>query len=249
MTLEARFLYLDESGDDGEPPPHGNSPTQHIVYAGIIVTPGQNLELKEGAEYLLSRHFDSKGYERPEELHYGDIINDRGNYKQLDGIEKKELSDDVFDLINQVEPVLMGTVMDKKNQLEKYDNPSHPKAYAFRWTVERFHYYLEEDSTAGMVIADAEEGKIDLILKNLLYEAKYDGISIIKDKGSRIPRIMDSVALTPSEMSPGVQIADFVAYATLSKFERDKGNRFDEIGELWRDPDDSDFREPSLIPE
>lgn len=249
MTLEARFLYLDESGDDGAPPPHGESPTQHLVYAGIIVSPGQNLELKEGVDYLIAQHFDAKGYDRPEELHYGDLINERGNYSQLEEIEKKELADGVFELINQVEPVLMGTVMDKKKQLDEYEDPSHPKAYSFRWTVERFHYYLEEKKLAGMVIADAEEGKIDEQIQNLLYEAKYDGISIIKNRGSRVPRIMDSVALTPSEMSPGVQIADFVAYATLSKYERDKERRFRELAHLWRDPSGTEFTEPSLIPE
>jgi len=248
MSLDARFLYLDESGDDGPPPPHGESKTDHMVYAGIVATPSQNLELKEGVDYILTRHFDSQGYDRPEELHYGALINDRGRYSQLKGIEKKNLADDVFRLINQVEPTLMGTVMDKRAQIEKYDDPAHPKAYSFRWTVERFHYYLEEKKSAGMVIADAEEGKIDKKIRELLYEAKYEGISITKDKGSRVPRIMDSVALTPSEMSPGVQIADFVAYAVLSKYDRDKGDRFQEISHLWRSPPETEFQEPSLIP-
>lgn len=249
MSLEARFLYLDESGDAGAPPPFGSSPTRHLVYAGMIVTPSQNLEMKEGVDYILAKHFDTQGYERPAELHYGALINDRGEYIQLEDIEKKELANDVFELIKQIEPVLMGTVMDKKAQLEQYDEPSHPKAYSFRWTVERFHYYLEEEVAAGMVIADAEEGKIDQQIRELLHEAKYEGISIIEDKGSRVPRIMDSVALTASEMSPGVQLADFIAYVTHSKFEREQDRRFQEISHLWRDPSDTDFTEPSLIPQ
>lgn len=246
--MESKFLYLDESGDDGYPEPHGKSESRYFVYAGAIVDAEQNLELKEGVEYILSYHFDTQGLKRPEELHYGALINERGAYNQLEGIQFKELADDVFELITQVEPTIVATVMDKSKQFEEYEDPAHPKSYSFRWTVERFQYYLEKENNAGMVIADAEEGQIDTRIQNLLNDAKHEGISIIKDKGSRIPRIMDSVALTPSELSPGIQIADFIAYSVFSKYNRDKGDRFEEISHLLRSPPEVDFEEPSVIP-
>ena len=63
---------------------------------------------------------------------------------------------------------------------------------------------------------------------------------------SRLEKILNGVLFTPSYGSPGVQLADFVAYATFSKFERNKSQRFEQVDPLWRRV--GGFREPSVIP-
>lgn len=242
--MQSKFLYLDESGDPGDPPGLGGSGSTHFVYAGVVVDPEQNLEFKECVEYLMGLHFDEKGYDRPEELHYGDLINDRFEYSALEDIEKKELADDVFKTIKQVEPELIGSVIDKEHYFEESNDNPHPKTFALRRTVARFHRHINQEGSAGMVIADAERGEIDDYIQSILHSAKSKGIGEKQNTGSKIPRIMDSVAITPSEMSPGVQIADFVAYATFSAVERGKRERFEEISDQWKSTPDVDGSEP-----
>lgn len=242
--MDGLFMYMDESGDGGLPSPYGASNTRHMVYAGAVVSAAQNLALRRGVEKIFALEF---GSDVPEELHYGDIINDRGIYDDMEGIQKKEIADAVFDLITDVEPTIIATVIDKKKHGNRYTDPWPPKPYIFRATVARFQYYCDVNSGVGMVVADAEQSFIDNELRQIVYNAKSDGVRIV-EKGSKLTNIMDSVLFTPSEMSPGIQIADFIAYAIWSDHEYGNSRRWNQIKHLMRDPEGSGFTEPSLLP-
>ena len=241
-----RYLYMDESGDAGLPEEH-SSHTRHMVYAGVILTPEQCYEVQEGVQEILDDHFTERGIEPPEELHYNDVVRERGSYGELTGMQRKALCDSVFELMERVEPVLIATVIDKKKHEERYVDPVSPKSYSFRSNVERFHFFLDDQDEYGSVIIDESENFVDNRLRRLVYQATDEGIKLA-GTGTKIPRIMDSAMTTPSEMSPGVQLADFVAYVTWCHYERDQSDRYQQINQLWRDPSGDQFTEPSLLP-
>ncbi len=240
-----RYLYMDESGDAGLPKKH-SSHTRHMVYAGVILAPEQCYSVQEGIQQILDQHFSKKGIQPPEELHYNDVVRERGVYGELTGIQRKDLCDDVFKLIERVEPTLIATVIGKKKHEEKYVNPVSPKSYSFRSNVERFHFFLDSQDEYGSVIIDESESFVDNRLRRLVYKATDEGIKLA-GTGTKILRIMDSAMTTPSEMSPGVQLADFVAYVTWCHYERNQSNRYNQIDHLWRDPPGDSFTEPSLL--
>lgn len=249
--MRTQYLYIDESGDSGWMPKHGGaSSSQHLAYAGIVVDGKQNYNIRKGVENIMQNHFPQP-QGRPEELHYADLIHDKGVYDDLSNSECKSIADDVFDLINEVEPILMATVVDKKQMKERYGGDAdNPKQYAFRATVDRFNKHLEAHDNVGTVTIDVAEYRFDKQLRRLVFEAQNSGIEIsgARKDSSKIPRIMDTVTLSPSEMSPGLQIADFVAYATRHEYEYGGSNRFDEISDLFRDPEGVSLTEPSLVP-
>jgi len=251
--METELLYLDESGDSGWTPTYGGSSTeQYFVYAGVIVDPEENYRLKQRLNDIITEHFSGK-FVRPEEIHYADICHQNGTYRHLDDEEASSLRDDLFQLILDIEPTLMASVVDKDRMKENYgDDANPPKQYAFRSIVDRFHKQLKSDDAVGMVTMDASESSIDKSLRELIYQAKGSGISLPGTrykKDSTLPRIMDTVTVTPSEMSPGIQMADIVAYQVRHKYHYSTESKgFEAISHLFRDPDSVSLTEPSVIP-
>lgn len=249
--MNSRYLYLDESGDGGWTPKFGgNSSEPYFVYAGAILTPSQNHELKRSIDEILDSYFD-KG--KPEEIHYADICQGNKEYKQLTEENRGSLRDNIFEAILEIEPTLMATVIDKNRLKYKYKNNAlPPKSLAFRATVDRFHKHLKSNGCIGNVVIDAGESSIDRELRNLIYDAKEDGIKlpgVRNDADTTLPRLMDTVNVTPSEMSPGIQLADVIAYQVRHEYRYpDTSHGFNAIEHLFRDPDEASLTEPSLVP-
>jgi len=87
-------------------------------------------------------------------------------------------------------------------------------------------------------------------MQQMVHESRKAGIKIggmqpiMTD--SHLDNVLNSVVCCPSHMSPGVQIADFVAYAVFSHFERGKSRRYEQVAPLWRRA--GRFTEPSVVP-
>lgn len=249
--MDTYFLYLDESGDSGWPQDYGGaSPNRHFIYAGLVVDGEQNYQLRMGVEDIIQRYFPLQ-MERPEELHYADLIHNKGTYGDLTNDEAKSMADDVFDLIKDVEPILMGTVVDKRRMRDRYGKDAFPpKRYGFRATVDRFNMHLEANDAVGTVTIDVADRGFDRKLRQLVYDAQDSGIEIAGSRkdSSKVPHIMDTITMSPSEMSPGIQIADYVAYVTRHEHEYGDSDRYQEIEHLFRDPDGASLTEPSVVP-
>lgn len=250
--MNTSLLYIDESGDSGWLPEHGGSSNEpYFIYAGVVLTPAENYELKQKLNNIINEYFT--GWQRPEEIHYAEICHKTGVYENLDDEELQDLRDDLFRLILDIEPVLMASVVDKARMKERYgDWANPPKRYCFRSIVDRFHMQLEEDDDVGMITMDASDRSVDTRLRNFIYNAQGSGISLPGTQykeDSTLPRIMDTVTVTPSEMSPGIQIADIVAYQVRHKYRYEsESNGFSLIEHLFRDPDGASLTEPSVIP-
>lgn len=244
-------LYLDESGGKSLPAPWGRNPDRHYVLAGLVLTTDQDIEVHREVPRLLRSYCpEAHDWEPSYELHYGAIINRRPPFDSLPPEKRKALSDEVFNLILQVNPVLIGTVVDKELLARRYQNPMPANEYALNSVIDRFNRHLTETSRVGTAVMDSVGTEADGSLQRLVHVSRSVGAQIGElSPGrplSRLEKVLNGVLFTPSYGSPGVQLADFVAYATFSKYERDKSHRFDQIDPLWRRV--GNFREPSVIP-
>ncbi|WP_076143259.1 DUF3800 domain-containing protein [Natrinema saccharevitans] len=252
--MDTKLLYLDESGDSGWLPDHGGNSTEpYLIYGGVVLSPAQNHLLKQELHDIINKYFSSP-MDRPEEIHYADICHHNGPYSQLSNEESSDLRDDLFELILDIEPMLMGMVIDKyelKEEYGAYANP--PKRLAFRAIADRFHKQLQSDDAVGMITMDASERSIDARLRELIYQAQDSGIKLdgaSSKYDSTLPRIMDTVTVTPSEMSPGIQLADIVAYQIRHQYRYDNDSHgFQAIEHLFRDPDGYSLTEPAIFPD
>jgi hypothetical protein len=243
-------LYLDESGGKEWPPPWGSNESRHYVLTGPVLTPEQDLRAAAELEAILFHHFPDEST-RPAELHYGDIINGRGPYASFSKEQKKSISDDVWSLILDLAPVLIGTVVRKPRLKERYGvNAFPPNEYGLIATCDRFHRHLVGTDCLGMILMDTETMASQAAMQKIVHSGRRWGARIFGVVGApdnpRLDRILNTLVFTPSHMSAGVQIADFVAYATWSNFERAKGDRFRQIATLWRRT--GGFAEPSVVP-
>ncbi|MFB6162408.1 MAG: DUF3800 domain-containing protein [Halococcoides sp.] len=250
--MNNKYLYLDESGDPGWPSGYGGKSSRYFIYSGVTLTGEQNYEVKDRLTKILSNHF--RDHDTPEEVHYADAVHANGKYSQLSDPELSELRDDIFNLILDTEPTLMASVVDKVKMKERYgSDANNPKRYGLRATVDRFHKHLDEHDSVGTITIDSAERTLDRQLRELIYNAQEDGISL---PGARyksdttLPRIMDTITMTPSEMSPGIQLADVVAYQVYGEYTHSGSSHgFESLEHLFRDPSGTTFTEPSVFPE
>jgi len=184
----------------------------------------------------------------PVELHYGDLINGRNGYELLKPNDRFVFADRVWNFILDLRPSLMGTVVDKTIMRTRYQIPHETSQYAMRATIERFDKHLKSIGKYGMTIVDTQSFEREM--QQMVHESRRSGIKIagrlpiVTD--SNLENVLNSVVCCPSHMSPGVQLADFVAYATFSHFERDKSRRCNQVSSLWRKAEW--FSEPSVVP-
>lgn len=242
-------LYLDESGEKAWPPPWGASAHQYYVLAGLVLTPENDLRAHREIPQIIAEFFPDL-LSRPPELHYGDLINKRRTYALLSDEQRIAMANRVWELIISLQPVLLGSVVKKALMKSRYAEKAHPpNEYAMRATIDRFDRHLGETDQIGMAIMDTESLSSDQALREIVHNARWSGIRVgVVRPGSerRLEHVLNSVTFSPSQMSPGIQLADFVAYATFSHFERGKSRRFEQISNLWRRV--GSFQEPSIIP-
>ena len=247
-------LYLDESGGRPWPRPWGKNPDRYYVLAGLVLDPAQIARAQAGIPQIIQRAFPNGP--RPAELHYGDLINHRMGtpYETMLEPDRLRLSNEVFDFILALNPLLMGTVVDKPRHRSGQEARGNaaivPQAYAMRGTVGRFDKHLEELNLQGAVEMDSAGFRHDSELTALIAEIRLRGTRLSRAASgtwvnSNLSRVRD-VRFVHSHQCAGVQLADFVAYATWSHFERGKSRRFNQVARLWRRR--SGFVEPSVLP-
>lgn len=245
---------MDESGGRPWPQPWGKNPDQIYVLAGIILDDTQIELAKAGIPRIIETAFPAPP--RPTELHYGDLINHRTGtpYEHMPESDRLRLSNEVFQFIIDIRPLLMGTVVRKaehrSGQEARGNTAIQPQVYAMRGTAGRFDTHLEQLGTYGTIEMDSAGFQHDHALQVEISRIRASGTRFgvpANDRwiDSRLTQVRD-VKFVRSHDCPGVQLADFVAYATWSHFERSKSRRYLQLSQLWRRR--PAFREPSVLP-
>lgn len=237
------FLYLDESGDDGE------TGSNFYVLAGLAIKDSLLTSLQARVRSLIDERFKpwevahspdmyfKENFKRPRlvdepdaivllrpELHYADLISNKRPYNTLDDAQRKELADEVFRIIVEADAKLFAVVIDKQKHFAKYALPKPVDLFAVEMIVERFQAYLESQSDVGVLVYDQKDRHNNVIFRNFVDTLRSNGTAM-----TTIPRIVENLMFLPSDLSEPLQLADFCAHAVFMKHERNKANRFSEI--------------------
>lgn len=257
--MDQYTLYLDAAGDPGWPAPFGRSRTQWYVLAGIALNSKNDINAKLLAESLLEEYVPNvernKWPDSNYEIHYHDIIFGKNVFSHLEDSKRKELADKIFDLILKLDPrpVVFATAINKVQHKRKYSNRAFPvRTLAMQATIHRFSMFLEEKDHIGSVIVDEEEYKKDKEVRVMIHQLRRFGATIRgqnyqPSKENNLKRILNSISLSPSEMSTGIQLADVCSRSIWAHFEHKKSNRFNQILELF-DRNATRIFEPSIVP-
>jgi hypothetical protein len=227
------------------------------VLAGLAVTPEADhrahVEVKRLLEKYVPETERRKWPTEKYELHYHDIIRGKNIFSHLTDLERKHLSDELFDLIINLKPVLFATAIDKSKLKQEYGVRAHsPRSLAIRATIHRFSMYLNTNKLFGFVILDEEEYRKDKELQQMAHEFRTEGV-ILRGWGyqpvyeDKLDNVLNSIMFTPSHMSPGIQLADACSRVTWYQHEYGGSTRFAQLTSLWN-RDSKRIYEPSTIP-
>jgi len=232
------LLYLDASGDPGWPPPYGRSNNKWYVLAGICLEEKTWDPVNEEFKQLVEKYFPDPST-KPGELKYSELHSGVPPYDQLSESERKQLADDIFELIIRWNPVLFATAINKKKHKERYgESAFSPVICSLRLIAPRFEKYLERIDGKGILVMDAEQSRREKKMRRLISEGRKYGI-VLKSisnpflTNTRLPRIVEGIMFVYSEDSPGIQLADFCSHATWLHFEKSKSDRFNQIEHLF----------------
>ncbi len=247
-----KIMFVDSSGNEGWPDPYGKSETNIHVTVGLSMDAKAWLGASVTLTGLLSRAFESYD-EKPTEFHHVDIVAGKGAYGQLTNRERKRLTDGIFKIIEEIKPTLFAAVIHKKEHFERYmyitrSGKTRTRALVAPilgplYLINRFDKYLGRIDDIGLMIMDSEHKTRDKLKQLWTYQVMEDG-------GIRTPKtrenlhfqqthylnIVETCFFTPSELSPGVQLADACCYVTFFKFNRGRGKRFKQIAPYFDQP-------------
>lgn len=256
--MSTSTLYLDAAGDPGWPHPFGKSKLEWYVLAGIALSPQSDLQARSAVEALLGKYVPpaqrAKWPPSCYEINYHNVQRGKLIFEHLAPLQRKALSDETFNLIKLINPVLFATVINKSKLKQKYGQHAFsPRSLAIRATIHRYSMYLKKNNLIGSVVVDEEEYRKDKELQNMVHEFRRTGIilrgwsyqPIYEDK---LDRILNTITFAPSETSPGIQLADVCSRATWANYERSKSDRFNELAHFWNEIGGTKY-EPSVIPQ
>lgn len=231
------FLYLDASGDSGWCPPHGKSATKWYVLLGLALEESVWITTHEKVKALVGKYLPGVPF-NARELRYSQLIAGAPPYDKLSGREKKALSDEVFELLIELKPALFAAAIDKTAHKSRYGYYAiAPNVWALQLIAPRFHKYLVRNDARGIFVMDAEERRKDAKLKELIQNAREQGVVLTSTNplltNTKLPRIVESVIFVNSDESPAIQLADFASHAIWRHYERKQSDRFNQIRKLF----------------
>lgn len=215
------------------------------------MTPDQDIQAKQKVHEILEKfisddvkvRYPSKFYE----LHYTDLINANNIYRHLDAHARKEMADKVFDFLTELSPIIISTSINKL-QIQKIHSHGawHLKQLAMRFLLHKFSMYLTRHQMVGTVVYDEEESRNDVKLRNMMHSisghgAHMPGFDYQQFKNDKLENILNTVQFCPSELSPGIQYADFIARSVWQHHEKHKSDRYNEIASIWERAGDSTY--------
>lgn len=236
-------LYMDASGDYGWPDPFGKSQTTWYTVGGIVLTPEQDLEIKKQTSDILEKYitddvrssFPSKYYE----LHYLDLMCGKNIYHKLERIDRKKMADEVFELIKEIKPMIIATSINKLQMKKVYgDDAEPPKLLAVRSVISKFSMHLTRNGKIGTIVYDEEEYHNDVLMRTMVsgfrrFGTEIKGWKYRPTKTDKLTNVLNTINLCPSELSSGIQLADFIARSVWQHYEGQKSRRYQEIDLFW----------------
>jgi hypothetical protein len=149
------YLFLDESGVEGL--------SDFITLGGIIVDDMSRQAFNNEYSRIISTYFN---FPLPKnfKLHYEELRN--AHLRKSDSVykrvanQRKEISDEMFNAINTIDCNLLSVSINIENHRTKYNKPVNIHGYALYLLLERFQYFLDNNSQNGKIIYERYNNRL-----------------------------------------------------------------------------------------
>ncbi|SMN00815.1 hypothetical protein SPONL_1573 [uncultured Candidatus Thioglobus sp.] len=141
-------------------------------------------------------------------LHESEIRRNKGDFSQLNKMQKQDFMDELTDLVKQENFTVVTSVIDKNKMLEKYTDTHNPYYVAMGFCLERLYRFLEENNSANKTthIVFEQRGKQEDEELELEFRRWCDGDNYFKKKINFNIRMANK-----QNNSAGLQLADLIA--------------------------------------
>ena len=209
------YLYLDESGDDGdydETNTDKGGSSRYVTLGGIIVNQDSKEIFETIHNKLIHKYFSNFDLPLNFKLHYTELREQMYPYSEI-GLKRFELKDEIFTAIKSTKCHLISVTIDLKKHCT-YPEPVNPRAYALYLIMERFQYFLEDYFNRGVVIYERFlphfRRKVGQVHVYLLKNKKFPTLT-------NFDQIMGQVKDGDPVAEPVLNFADFMAYIPYVK--------------------------------
>jgi len=207
-----QFIYIDETGSVGK----GAKSQTQLILVGVIVREELVQALGERLNAITMSHlgwipadFEFKGF---------DIWNGSGYWSKVSPTVRLAAYEAAMGLLVDLDLVVAYATIDKAKLSSKYGGTKDDSAYllALQFLLQKINAYLRPG--LGVVVADElKEQRLRAI--RLVGDLQSWGVGLVP--GPKLTSIIDSLHYVSSKDSPGVQMADLVAFA----IQRDRGKK------------------------
>lgn len=196
------MLYVDESGKSGL---HDLAQPFHVL-GGLAIDTDQWLSM----EADLNAEIDTlvpPPRDYTWELHMTDMWSGSGLFKAVSRTTRRSLWEAVLDVVDEYEPTLIFTVVDKQAHIARYGgNADPPEDLCYLFMIERFNHFLGRRGEVGVIISDDQKGSEDEIRKT------HSGYRRDGTGYAKIEHVMETPFFAPSHWSRMLQVVDVLTW-------------------------------------
>jgi len=207
-----KFCYIDESGTGDEP---------FAVMVGVLVDAYRMKPTKEEWDLLLSRL--SKITQREiKEFHTRDFYRGRSFWRSMDGEERSQVIDTIFDWYEKRSHHIVYSVIDK-NLFESHSKPHNfytdigslwrVLSFHIALSIQKHHQKIKNNKGNTLMIFDAHEKDQRVYTELLLTPPEWSDTYYSKGKKQkRLDQIIDVPHFVNSSHVGMIQLADCISY-------------------------------------
>ncbi|WP_337062444.1 DUF3800 domain-containing protein [Kineococcus sp. G2] len=204
----AKLIYIDETGSVGK----GAKKQPLLTVVGAVVDESKVRPLAEAFRKIARKHL---GYVPADfELHGNEIWNGTGYWKGKSPVELLSVYSDAIQVLKDLDIGIAHASIRKERLNSRYNGEFDTNAYllALQFLLEKLDRYSMDNK---IVIAD-EQKEHELRAVSMVADLQDWGNGPVP--GRKLETIIDSIHFVNSRLSPGVQMADIVAYALQRKW-------------------------------
>ncbi|MYT68311.1 MULTISPECIES: DUF3800 domain-containing protein [unclassified Streptomyces] len=206
----AHLVYIDETGSVGK----GAHKQKLLTLAAVLVHEDQVQPLAEKFREVARKHLGEVPAEF--ELHGNEIWNGSGPWSSLDPTELIAVYEDAIAVLDDLDVGVSCSSIHKERLHSRYGGDADENAYllALQFLLEKIDSGYRGNK---ILIADEQKEHQLRAIKMVADLQDWGGGQV---SGTKLKSVIDSMHFVSSHASPGVQLADLVAYALQRHWNR-----------------------------
>lgn len=226
IRVPTHRLYLDESGDHLYNGLEDISRRYLTILGCIFQRDKDYVEMASNMDVIKQAFWPSQDPDKPIILHREDIVRKSGPFAILNDPKiRGEFDRSILSFLAASTFTIINVTIDKETHLKKYKYPEHPYHYCIQVMLERYALWLQDAGVEGDVMAESR-GKEDLTLKQAYRAIWHDGTTHKEAVLFQKYLTSKEIKIKPKiSNSPGLQIADLLAYPLREKLLFEKAIR------------------------